>query len=285
MLQFLKGRKFRTFLLVICALLFGCIMAMVSETASTPVTKAVSIVFSPLQKVADNIGDKLQVAGDYFRSSASYKSENERLKQKIAEYENQLIEYNDIAQKLSSYETMLGVKEENPDFELCSADIIGTDSADMFTSLIIDRGSNHGISAKDPVVYGNYLVGVVKKVHPTYSVIETFLNPGVNISAVESKTREVSYVTTTVEYMKSGLCIMESLDRTTSIAPGGLVITSGIGGLYPKGLIIGSVKEIGESKFELSSYAVVEPGVALDELENIFVITDFEGQGIEEIID
>ena len=285
MLQFLKGRKFRTFLLVICALLFGCIMAMVSETASTPVTKTVSIVFSPLQKVADNIGDKLQVAGDYFRSSASYKSENERLKQKIAEYENQLIEYNDIAQKLSSYETMLGVKEENPDFELCSADIIGTDSADMFTSLIIDRGSNHGISAKDPVVYGNYLVGVVKKVHPTYSVIETFLNPGVNISAVESKTREVSYVTTTVEYMKSGLCIMESLDRTTSIAPGGLVITSGIGGLYPKGLIIGSVKEIGESKFELSSYAVVEPGVALDELENIFVITDFEGQGIEEIID
>lgn len=285
MLQFLKGRKFRTFLLVICALLFGAVMAMVSQNASTPVTNAVSIVLRPLQKLSDSVSDKLQIAGDYFRSSASYKSENERLKQKIAEYENQLVEYNDIAEKLSSYETMLGVKEENPDFELCSADIIGTDSGDLFTSLIIDKGSNSGISAKDPVVYGNYLVGVVKKAHPTYSVVETFLNPGVNISALESKTREVSYVTTTVEYMKSGLCIMESLDRTTAIAPGGLVITSGIGGLYPKGLIIGSVKEIGESKFELSSYAVIEPGADLSELESVFVITAFEGQGIEEIVD
>ena len=285
MLQFLKGRKFRAFLLVICALLFGCVMAFVSQNSSTPVTNAVSIVFSPLQKLADSVSDRIQDVGDYFRSSGSYKSENERLKQKIAEYEHQLVEYNDMAQKLSAYETMLGVKEEKPDFELCGADIIGTDSGDMFTSLIIDKGSNHGISAKDPVVYGNYLVGVVKKVHPTYSVVETFLNPGVNISAIESKTREVSYVTTTVQYMRSGLCIMESLDRTTAIAPGGLVITSGIGGLYPKGLIIGSVKEIGESKFELSSFAVIEPGAKLQELENVFVITAFEGQGVEEIID
>lgn len=285
MLQFLKGRKFRSFLLVICALLFGAVMAMVSQNASTPVTNAVSIVLRPLQKLSDSVSDRISVAFDYFRSSASYKSENERLKQKIAEYENQLVEYNDIAEKLTAYETMLGVKEENPDFELCSADIIGTDSDDLFTALIIDKGSNNGISAKDPVVYGNYLVGVVKKVHPTYSVVETFLNPGVNISAIESKTREVSYVTTTAEYLKSGLCIMESLDRTTAIAPGGLVITSGIGGLYPKGLIIGSVKEIGESKFELSSFAVIEPGIALNELESVFVITAFEGQGVEEIID
>lgn len=285
MLQFLKGRKFRSFLLVICALLFGAVMAMVSRNASTPVTNAVSIVLRPLQKLSDSVSDRISVAFDYFRSSASYKSENERLKQKIAEYENQLVEYNDIAEKLAAYETMLGVKEENPDFELCGADIIGTDSDDMFTVLIIDKGSNNGISAKDPVVYGNYLVGVVKKVHPTYSVVETFLNPGVNISAIESKTREVSYVTTTAEYLKSGLCIMESLDRTTAIAPGGLVITSGIGGLYPKGLIIGSVKEIGESKFELSSFAVIEPGIALNELESVFVITAFEGQGVEEIID
>lgn len=285
MLQFLKGRKFRTFLLVICALLLGCVLAMVSDSASSPVSRAVSIVFSPVQQLADSISDKVQIVGDYFRSSASYKSENERLKQKIAEYENQLVEYNDMAQKISSYETMLGVKEENPDFELCSADIIGTDSGDLFTTLIIDKGSNHNIAANDPVVYGNYLVGIVKKVHPSYSVVESVLNPGVNISAIESKTREVAYVTTDLEHAKNGLCLMESLDRTTGITPGGIVLTSGIGGLYPKGLIIGSVKEIGESKFELSSYAVIEPGVSVDELEDVFVITGFEGQGVEETVD
>lgn len=285
MLQFLKGRKFRTFILVICALLLGCVLAMVSSGASSPVTNAVSIVFRPVQKFADTVSDKIQDAGDYFRSSASYKSENERLKQKIAEYENQLVEYNDMAQKISSYETMLGVKEENPDFELCSADIIGTDGEGMFTSLIIDKGRNHNVSANDPVVFGNYLVGIVKKSYPSYSVVESILNPGINISAIESKTREVAYVTTDAEHAENGLCLMESLDRTTAITPGGLVLTSGIGALYPKGLIIGSVKEIGESKFELSSYAVIEPGVSVDELEDVFVITGFDGQGIEESID
>ena len=152
-------------------------------------------------------------------------------------------------------------------------------------ALIINKGSNHNISAKDPVVMGNYLVGIVKKVHPTYSVVETILNPGINISAIESKTREVAYVTTDLEHIKNGFCLMESLDRTTSITPGGLVVTSGIGGLYPKGLIIGSVKEISESKFELSSYAVIEPGVEIGGIEDVFVITAFEGQGIEEIAD
>ena len=285
MLQFLKGRKFRTFLVVICALLSGSVLAMVSDGASSPVSNAVSVIFTPVQKLADVVSDKVEIAGSYFKSSASYKNENERLKQKIAEYENQLAQYGDMAQKISSYETMLGVKEENPDFELCSADIIGTDDGDLFTTLIINKGSNHNISAKDPVVMGNYLVGIVKKVHPTYSVVETILNPGINISAIESKTREVAYVTTDLEHIKNGFCLMESLDRTTSITPGGLVVTSGIGGLYPKGLIIGSVKEISESKFELSSYAVIEPGVEIGGIEDVFVITAFEGQGIEEFAD
>ncbi len=285
MLQFFKGRKFKTFLIVICALLLGAVLAIASSTSSSPLTNAVSVVFSPIQKLAGAVSTKLDGVADYFRSSATYKSENERLKQKIAEYENQLIEYNDVMKKLASYETMLGVKEENPDFQLCSARIIGTDSADMFTSLIIDKGSNDSVAVNDPVVCGNYLVGIVKKVHPYYSVVESLLNPALNVSALESKTREVAYVTTNVEYSLMGMCLMSGLDRTTGITPGGLILTSGIGGLYPKGLIIGTVTEICESKFELSSYAVIEPGADVREIEDVFVITDFKGQGVEEIID
>lgn len=285
MLQFFKGRKFKTFLIVICALLLGAVLAIASSTSSSPLTNAVSVVFSPIQKLAGAVSTKLDGVADYFRSSATYKSENERLKQKIAEYENQLIEYNDVMKKLASYETMLGVKEENPDFQLCSARIIGTDSADMFTSLIIDKGSNDSVAVNDPVVCGNYLVGIVKKVHPYYSVVESLLNPALNVSALESKTREVAYVTTNVEYSLMGMCLMSGLDRTTGITPGGLILTSGIGGLYPKGLIIGTVTEICESKFELSSYAVIEPGADVREIEDVFVITGFKGQGVEEIID
>ena len=285
MLQFLKSRKFKTFMLVICALLFGAIIAVATSNSSSPVTNAVGTVFSPVQKAAGYIAENVRWFGKSFRSSGSYQSQIEALQQKVAEYENQLVEYNEMRQKIASYETMLGVKEENPDFALERASVIGTDSGDMFSSLIIDKGSNDGVSVNDPAVYGNYVVGIVKKVHPTYSVVQSILNPDVNISALDSKTRETAYVTTTIEYSHKGSCLFSGLERTTAVSPGGIILTSGIGGIYPKGLIIGTVTEVSESGYDLSNYAVIQPGVNIKEIEDLFVITDFEGQGIEEIIE
>lgn len=285
MLQFFKSRKFKTFIFVICALFVGGVIAVASADSSSPVTNLFSSVLSPVQKLSGYIAENVSWFEDSFESSGSYKKEIERLEQKIAEYENQVVDYNDMVQKLESYETMLGVKEENEDFILERASVIGTDAADMFTSLIIDKGSNSGISVNDPAVYGSYVVGIVKKVHPSYSVIESILNPEVNISALESKTRETAYITTNIEYSQKGYCIFAGLERTTAVSPGGIVLTSGIGGIYPKGLIIGTVSEICQSEFDLSNYAVIEPGVDVKEIEDLFIITDFDGQGIEEIID
>ncbi len=285
MLQFFKSRKFKTFMFVICALLAGAVIAVASSRATSPVTSVLGTVLSPVQKLTSYIAENVNWVQESFESSGSYRNEIERLRRQIAEYENQLVDYNEMQQKLTSYETMLGVKEENPDFALERAGIIGTDAADMFTSLIIDKGSNDGISVNDPAVYGSYVVGIVKKVHPSYSVIESILNPEVNISALDSKTRETAYVTTTIEYSQKGHCVFSGLERTTSVSPGGIILTSGIGGIYPKGLIIGTVNEVCESEYDLSNYAVIEPGVNVKEIEDLFIITDFEGQGIEEIID
>ncbi len=285
MLQFFKSRKFKTFLLVICALLVGAVLAVAVRSSASPFTSAVGVVFSPVQKLSGFVADKLDWVKLSFEGSGTYLQEIERLEQKIAEYENKIIDYNEMEQKVASYETMLGVKEKNPDYALERSSIIGTDTADMFTSLIIDKGSNDDISVNDPVVYGNYLVGIVNKVHPSYSVVETILSPDLNISALESKTRETAYATTTIELSQQGRCMLSGLERTTAVTPGGIVITSGIGGTYPKGIIIGTVSEIAESKYDLSDYAVIEPGVDVKEIEDIFVITDFEGQGIEEIAD
>ncbi len=285
MLQFFKSRKFKTFIFVICALLVGAVIAVAAADASSPVTNVIGIVLSPVQKMTGNIAQRFEWLGENFRSSGTYRNEIEILQQQIAEYENQLVDYNEMKQKLSSYETMLGVKEKNPDFQLERAEVIGTDAADRFTSLIIDKGSNDGVSVNDPAVCGNYVVGIVKKVHPSYSVVESILNPEINISALDSKTRETAYVTTTIDYSEKGHCLFSGLERTTSVSPGGIILTSGIGGIYPKGLIIGTVNEVCESEYDLSNYAVIQPGVDIKDIEDLFIITDFEGQGIEEIID
>ncbi|MBQ6600597.1 MAG: rod shape-determining protein MreC, partial [Clostridia bacterium] len=196
-------------------------------------------------------------------------------------YENRLADVGELEHKVKTYEAMLGVKELNKDFVLEGCNIIGADSMDLFSSIILDKGSNSDISVNDPVISGNYVVGIVKKVHPTFCVVETLLNPDTKISAIESKSREIAYVTTNLEFSQKGSCILSGLSRTSSITPGGIIVTSGIGATYPKGLIIGTVSEVNESPFDLSSYAVIQPGVSLSQLEDVFVITEFSGQGVE----
>ena len=270
-------------MLVICALLVGAILASVSSSASSPFTSIVSVAFSPLQKLSGAIADRFEWFTSSFARVSTYKNENEQLRDKIADYEKKLADYDEMKHKISAYEEMLEVKEENPELKLCRAEIIGTDSADVFSSLIIDNGSSDGIAVNDPVVSGNYVVGIIKKVNPTYSVAQSILNPAVNISAIESETRETAYVTAATEQSLQGKCIMAGLERTTDIAPGGIVLTSGIGGVYPKGLILGTVTQVCDSDYDLTSYAVITPGAKIDELEDIFVITDFKGQGVEQI--
>ncbi|MBR3553810.1 MAG: rod shape-determining protein MreC [Clostridia bacterium] len=285
MRQFLKSTQFKIFVVVLAALFGGTVLAAVGASNTSPWTAAVGTVFAPLQKLAGRASEKVQWFTDGFASARYYQIENEELKEILAEYEHRLADYDEVKHKVASYEEMLGVKEANPDFELCPANIIGVDAADLFSSLIIDRGSGDDVQVNDPVVCGNYLVGVVKKVNPSYSVVQTLLNPSLNISAIESKTRETSYVTTTALLSENGQCMLAGLDRLTAIVPGGLVLTSGIGGIYPKGLIIGTVAQVLESEHDLTSYAVIQPGADIAGLEDVFVITGFSGQGVEQITD
>ena len=281
MLQFLKSAKFKIFLIVICTVLAGSVIAVATVSSSSPVTSAVGIVFKPLQKLSGFISEKIDWFSASFESAGAYRDEIEQLNQKIAEYENRIASYDDMEHKIKTYEAMLGVKELNDSFVLEDCNVIGADSMDMFSSIIIDKGSNSDIAYNDPVISGNYVVGIVKKVHPTYSVVETILNPDTKISALESKSREIAYVTTTMDFSLKGNCMLAGLSRSSSITPGGIIVTSGIGATYPKGLIIGTVSEVNESEYDLSSYAVIEPGVDVSQLEDVYVIKEFAGQGIK----
>lgn len=82
-----------------------------------------------------------------------------------------------------------------------------------------------------------------------------------------------------MDFSLKGQCTLSGLSRSSSITPGGIIVTSGIGATYPKGLIIGTVSEVNESSYDLSSYAVIEPGVDISQLEDVFVVTEFKGQG------
>lgn len=270
-------------MVMVAVILAGVLCAVISHNASSPLTSAVGTFFYPLQKLSANIADALDEAEFSFRSSASYREENEKLQEELQKYRKQLAEYGELKQKVEAYEEIYGVKQKNEDFELCYAGIISRDSADPYKSFVLNCGSGDGVEVGDPVISGEYVVGTVKKVNYSTCVVYSLIDPRINIGAYESGTGEYGYICGEDDLFEKGLCKLNGLDSSTSVISGGIVCTSGAGGVFPGGLIVGEVTSVKSDDVSAGFYAEVKPYAELDRLTDVFVITSFEGQGEGEI--
>lgn len=281
MIRFLKSSAFRIFAIIAAALLAGSLFAVASRSGSSPLTSVTGFVFGPLSRLSSYIVSEIQGIPVSFRSSSALLAENEELKAQLDKLTEQLVDYEQLRQQNERYKEQIGIKEEHPDYEFREAAIIGMDSADRLGSFTLNKGSLQGISVNDPVVYGNYLVGVVATVTPTQCTVNTILNPKVNVSSYEVRTRDLGYVTSTVNLAKDGLCHMPGLSSDTSITTGGTVCTSGVGGIFPRDLIVGNIVEIVDGTVDISASAIIEPGVDFSALTDVFILTSFDGQKSE----
>lgn len=279
MRSFFKSGRFKGFLGVFAALILGIFFAAATQNGSSPASAVIGTVFSPLQSISTAMANNLKDFSLYFRSSSSYHDRVKELEEQVGQYRQQLVGYEQAKQKLELYEEFLELKKEHEDYKFASASIIGSDKANAFGSFTLNKGTLDGVAVNNPIIYGKYLIGVVVKVAPNYCVVDTVLNPKVNVSAYEVRTRESGYSTTTAELSKDGKCRLSGLVRTTAIAPGGIVCTSGVGGIYPADLIIGVVGEVKNDTTNISSYAVIDTQVDFKELRDVFIITSFRGMG------
>lgn len=284
MSSFFKSTGFKLLAVIVASLLVGSIFAAATYNKESPLTNVVTFVFKPVQRLSSLVSEKISGVSVWFKSSAYLSEEVERLEGELNDARGKLADYDDLKKKLSLYEVFLGVKEENPDFQFVSASIIAKDAADRFGSVTLNKGTMDGVKVNDPVIYENNLVGLVTSATATQCTVDTILNPKVNVSAYDTASTEARYIQTDAQLSEKGLCRFSGLEKTTSVSPGGIICTSGTGGIYPRGLLIGEVREVVDDKETISSYAIVEPYVDFGELSDVFVITHFDGQqsGLDE---
>ncbi len=285
MKRFLHSEIFKQLSVVVAVILLGIICAAFSHNASSPFTSAMSLIFTPIERLASSFSLELSSLSASFTSSSVYLEEIEELQNQISDYREQLADYEELKQKVSAYEEFYDIKVQNPDYEFAYGTVVSRDAADPFGSFVINAGSNAGIEVNDPVIYGDYVVGIVKRVNISTSVVYTVLDPRINIGAYESATREYGFVSGDSKLLNKGLCKLQGLDRTSSIVSGGIVCTSGAGGVFPHGLIIGEVQSVNDDKATTSTYATIKPYTNLNELTDVFVVTSFIGQGESDIED
>ncbi len=283
MKRFIRSSSFKMLLVIFAVLLSSVFFAAFSRNASSPIGSAVSTIFYPLQKLSATISENLNDVSASFRSSTLYRAEIVELEKELEGYRKQLADYGELKKKVEAYEKFYGIKQKNSDYEFCYGSVISKDPADVYGSFVLNTGSNDGVSVGDPVIYGEYVVGIVKKVNFSTCVVFSVLDPRVNIGAYESGTKEYGYVSGDATIFKNGLCVLSGLDASTSIVKGGIVCTSGAGGVFPNGLIIGEVVSVKHNDVTSAYYAEVKPFCLPDDITDVFVVTSFAGQGEGEI--
>ncbi|MDY6017353.1 MAG: rod shape-determining protein MreC [Acutalibacteraceae bacterium] len=281
MFRFFKSTAFKIFAVIVAALLAGSVFAVASRSGSSPLTSVTSVVFGPVSRLASYAASEFSKLPISFKSSSTLQKQVDELNKKIDSLTEQLVDYEQIKNKNRFYQEFLGIKEEHSDYVFAEAAIIGRNAADNLSSFTLNKGSANGISVNDPVIYGKYLVGVVESVTPTQCTVSTILNPKVNVSAYEVRTRDMGFVTSTVALSKEGHCHMPGLSSSTAVTVGGIVCTSGVGGIFPRDLIIGNIVDVVDGTVDISASAIIEPGVDFSEITDVFIITDFDGQMTE----
>ena len=278
MRKFFSGVKFKIIVSICAALLLGVVIAAVSDGGASPVSAGLSYVLTPLNRISMQLKEKLSDFGAGFRSAAYYKAEAESLRTELRADREQLVELEKLRHKLAAYEEFLEVKSDHPDYVFIPASVILRDSADIYATYTLNCGSGDGVEINDPVISGGNLVGVVKAVTEKTATVYSVLHPSVNVSAYEIRTREDCFTEPQAGLSSQGKIRVSGLSRSSPVAVGGVVCTSGIGGVFPRDLIIGTVTELVNSESDVSAYAVITPDVDPHTLVDVFVITSFNGQ-------
>lgn len=278
MLRFFKSKKF--IIIAVIALVLAAIIAVCGITGvfSAPQSNFLSSVLKPAQNVMSSISDSV---GSFFKrldDGAQAQKKIDELEAELAEKDEKLKDYENAQRQNEFYKDFLDIKEKNPSFDFTAAMIIARDTSDPFGTFTISKGSLDGVSVYDPVITSSGVVGYIIDAYSTQSVVMTILNPSINISVSDNRTRDTGNICGSMEYARKGFTLMQYVQSTNTMASGDFIITSGAGGIFPAGLIVGKVDEVKSSENSVSCYATVNPTVDFTRLSDVMVITDFDGK-------
>lgn len=278
MKELFKSRRFKVIAGVIALLLAGALICAANGRGETAQSGIIGTIFTPANWLATKISDGITYVFGEATGNAEYLERIDELENQVGSLQDQLADYENLQKQNQLYKDALDLKEENPDYTFVEAKAISRDAADIFGSYTINKGTASGIKEGDAVLYGSYIVGIIDRAYPTYSVVKTILDPDFSVSAYEIVSGEISYVTGRAELAAGGRCILANLDSSTAVTYGSIIATAGISGRIPEGLIIGTVEEIEEDTASVASYAVIEPGVDVNNISECLVLTGYESE-------
>jgi rod shape-determining protein MreC len=248
----------------------------------TPVRALVQTIVQPAQGALSVAASQ---AGDVVRRQQNIEQlqeDNAFLQGEVNRLAVENIRLRELERENEQLRELLNYTRNNVDFDYTAASVvghvIGSNPSNLLYTIFIDVGGKDGIAEDMPVITYRGLVGRVTRVSATGAQVLLIIDPASSVNVVTQNSR----VQGIVRGELGGTLIMERIPQGETVAPGDLVLTSGLGGQFPDKLVIGQVTEVFQRDLDLFQTARVRSTVDFGELETVLVLTAFEPVDFEQ---
>ncbi len=266
-----KKAEIAGIVITIIILIFIVILSNV-DSGTSFLENAVSKLVMPIQNGLTYIKNGISGNSTFFTDINNLEQENEELRQENSELEQSLRELESIRSENETLKEYLDLTEKYAEYSTVPAYIINKDISNYSKTIVINVGSDDGIEENMTVIADQGLVGHVISVTSDTAKVRTIIDTSNSVSCLLSTTEESIVCRGTLEEDSSLKAVY--IPDDDSILQGDSVVTSGLGGIYPKGIHVGTIEKVVNTQNSTDRYAIVQTAVDFDKLDTVLVITN-----------
>jgi len=261
--------------IVTLVVLFILMIITAGQDDATGATSLIGGVLEPVQGFFYDTTDGIATFFTGLFTPNDLAKENAGLKEQVADLKGQLKEFEELKQENTRLQDLLNYKTQNTQFNYVTARVTGRNQGQWFVVFTINKGVSDGIRKDMPVVNQDGLVGRVTKTGANWSSIMAIIDASSGVPGHVERTRDNGVLKGADVSTGTAQLNMQLLPLDADLMPGDKILTSGLGGVFPKGLVIGEITEVSRAGTDnMQKFAIVKPAVDFLHLEEVMVITE-----------
>ncbi len=264
-----KNRK-SSIIGIVITIIVLIILVVVTNNNLIHVEGIASKIVMPIQNGLTYLKNKVTGNNEFFSDIKNLKAENEQLKQTNKELEEKLRELEILRSENEMLKEYANLTEKYSEYSTIPAYIINKNVSNFSDNIVINVGSNDGVEPNMCVISEKGLVGYIVSTTDTTAKVQTIVDTSTSVSASVTTTRDSIICKGMLDSSTTLKATYIPIDAT--LAVGDNVETSGMGGIYPRGITIGKIKEIVNTKNIANRYAIIETAVDFSKIETVLVI-------------
>lgn len=257
-------------IVTIIILIFLVVITNTDVAKMSYIENIVSTIVMPIQNGLTYLKNKIAGNDSFFENINNLQAENDALKKKNSELEQALREFEIVKSENDTLKEYMNLKDKYKNYSTIPAYVINRDIGNYSNTIVINAGEKDGIKENMTVIADEGLVGYVISTTDHTAKVQTIVDTATAVTSTISTTKDTIIVQGTLD--NNALLKANYIPTDASVLQGDSVETSGLGGIYPKGIHIGTIKEVFNTKNPTDRYATVEPAVDFSKLATVLVI-------------